>query len=1432
MPASDETITHDPAAAARAEGTLAGDGTLDTSPDENATIPGGGTVALDAGASGHEADDRTLAGDGTFADEPEGAVDAERTMFDSAFSEDRTLPGDAPARGPDADGTFMDDPTFQEDRTLVDGPQRRSRQPAEHDTFDDRTLADAGPSFDPDRTVTSDGAVSPVDDDRTMLGDDGPVRGRMDDDRTMIGDEPAGRDDDRTVVGDDRSPRGGDDRTMIGEEDDDATTDSSKPTAKGHDRERDPKKNYDLIEDFARGGMGKIWRAMDLRIRREVAYKELLPNALRSPIVVERFLKEAQVTGQLEHPGIVPIYDLGWQENGTPFYSMKLIRGEPFKKSIEHYHSLPRESGERRLAFVKTLQQFVAICNTLGYAHQRSVLHRDLKPLNIMCGDFGETLVIDWGLARLVNDPDNSPMGDGPVIDLDALSGDADDATAAIEASAPRGGSDDATRSATQAGGTHGTGTHGGTHTGQTTTGARRQSVVTDYASEGSKTVMGSVMGTPAYMPPEQARGLHDQLDARADIYSLGAILYEVLTNRAPIPRGKLPEMLKNVVEGNIEPPRKIDPTIPKPLEAVCMKALAKEKADRYASALDLSREIERWLADEPVTAYQEPWYHQLRRWVRRHRTLVTTSSAVVAFAVFSLIGWNVVEGRRIAGITRTARERIAEAKSAITSAASLADLSRPGELLREAAGLVEAEPALASIKTEIQNDLGDLDRERAARREADLVRRRDRVRSLVADAEKFQGRNELDEALRLLTEARGELGDEPELQELAADIQKRTAALRAEVGTRDARVAAQKKFDRFQEEVDQARFFGSLFSAGSVLEHSKAAKVQSIAALAEYGLDQPNADIPHPEHLTEAQQKSLVESAFETLLILADSEITIAGEATPEAKKEGAEKALAWLERAKSLKVESKVLPYKQAVSWDRLGDRAKRDAALEEANGIEPTAALDWYLLGQEARHFGNLDEALDYYQQALQVDPQYFWALQSIGLCHLKQGRPEAAVASYTAAIASRPNAPPICYLTRAIAFGDLKHQNAALADLKKAEELKADPYELLLNRGGIQFQFSQFEDAVADYEAAIKLRPEQPGPYRNIGNVLRVQGDEVLRTVGMDRAKPLFERALESLATAIEKAPNDAGSHAIRGDILMRLERDAEAAAEFEKAALLDPVPENRAKSYFELGKIHHRNRKWNEALAAYNLSVSNERAPDAPETKKRLADVHRLRAEALNALNKLDEADAAWSKALALGVPIGDIYRGRALARAARGKYRDAMNDFTRSLELEPSPNMLTRRGWAYLLKANQLALDDFNEAIEENPDNPDSYNGRGYARVMMGDYVGAAADAEEAIKKEKLPGKPADWQIFYNAATIFAQAVDRVGKDKSKSDEEREKLAGAMTLRALQTLGETVKAAGTKNQALLLQTIKSDTALDPIRQRPEFLKIFGPKPAT
>lgn len=341
---------------------------------------------------------------------------------------------------------------------------------------------------------------------------------------------------------------------------------------------------YTITRLHAEGGLGRIFVAQDQELNREVALKEIKPQQAQHPEACRRFLTEAQVTGQLEHPNIVPVYELSRRpDNGVPFYTMRLVRGQTLRAAIADYQRRRQEKQASPLELPKLLGAFVSICQAVAFAHARGVLHRDLKPDNVLLGSFGEVVVLDWGLAKMV-DRSEADAEKTPQVEI----------------------SDEARPEATAA---------------------------------------GRVLGTPAYMSPEQAAGRLDLMDARTDVYGLGAILFEVLTGKLPHEGRNTAEVLLRTVTEPTPRARAVDPAVSPALEAVCAKAMAKERNDRYARATELADDVQRYLADEPVSAYRESWSQRLARWLRRHRAwtlaaagvllavIVTTSIASVVLA-------------------------------------------------------------------------------------------------------------------------------------------------------------------------------------------------------------------------------------------------------------------------------------------------------------------------------------------------------------------------------------------------------------------------------------------------------------------------------------------------------------------------------------------------------------------------------------------------------------------------------------------------------------------------------------------------------------------------------------------------------------------------------------------------------------------------------
>jgi serine/threonine protein kinase/tetratricopeptide (TPR) repeat protein len=1182
---------------------------------------------------------------------------------------------------------------------------------------------------------------------------------------------------------------------------------------------------YKLLDNFAHGGLGNIWLAEDTSIHRQIAFKELLPKALKNRSVVERFMEEAQITGQLEHPCIVPIYDVGYQENGTPFYAMKLLKGGNMEKAIEEMHALARGSTERQLAFTRLLRQVISVCQALGYAHGKGVLHRDLKPLNVMLGEFGETLVLDWGLAKVIDveghhevvtdsdgqldkvDP-NASVDAGTIIETQT-------STSNVGVTKTEGASEiAATKTSMTA--------MGGAQTKTTETGSfLRRQVATDARSAGSHTMMGQIMGTPAYMPPEQAEGKIDQLDARTDIYSLGGILYKLLTNHSPVGRGRPQEVLKKVIAGEIKPPREIDPTIHPALEAICRKAMAQKQEDRYPKALDMAADLEAWLSDEPVSAYPDPWQTRLRRWYKRHRTLVHSSGIAVAVIGIAIGGWTLAESRRIRGLQVSAQSKIDEAEAA----AEKSDLSKANSLLTEALGQVRAESQLEQLRKRIEGFLANNALLQAAAERERLVELRGKVARLFEDAKEAGDiKQDFAQARTLLTEAVALLADETSLVDLHRQAQAKLAQVNQELAQQSLVVAAKAQLAKFQEAVEQVRVYGGNISGEDSIDDLREARKHAIAAL-----DLFQIDFEKPDQLDERLRLLGPEAIdlwkaglLELLVTIAQAETDLALKDQPQDVMAAAKRSLERIEQAESFGLSSRPVGLLKADMFEALGqiDAAKRTLAAAERLPAE--TRLDHYWLAERARQLRKFPEAIRHLQDALRVDPNDFWSLNLMGICHLNQGQPDAAAANFTACIARRPML-VWPYLSRGIAFADLEQFENAHLDLDHAEELSPRNYAVLLNRGFVYLLQKNYEAAKADFVKAAELRPDLAAPHMNLAETHRVHADELEQSDAADasvRAAAERQTALAEVTKALPLAPQQGTLYRVRGLIQVRLNAPAAALNDFQRAARLEAIPKLQALSYYEIGAIHLRANQLPEALAAFDQSL----ALNPADTK-----VIRERAEVLLSLRKLDEAIKGFTSYLEKAGPLGDVYRARGLAFSLINKPREAINDYTMSLQYEPSLNMLGRRGWAYLLNAAKLAKEDFEEAVRLDPQNPDSLQGLAYAMVSLNDHAGAVKELERAapiIKRAPARLGTQAWPLSFNQAGTYSQAYAKALIDPTLTTEAREKLTQDYVSQSIAWLTEAHSVAGPQFRKIFLQELRGDTAFDPIRKRSEFIEAL------
>lgn len=437
--------------------------------------------------------------------------------------------------------------------------------------------------------------------------------------------------------------------------------------------------------------MGLVLRGRDPLLRREVAIKILRPEAQSDAQRRLRFTEEAQVTGQLEHPGIVPVHYLGQDAEGRAYFSMKLVTGQPLDQLISKWHQGDRETREE-FPRNRLLSIFERVCETVGFAHAKGVLHRDLKPANIMIGAHGEVWVLDWGLAKAIK---------------------ARDASGTLK--------------------------------------VRAQEITSVREDLGKDlTLDGLTVGTPEYMCPEQAAG--DPLDEGADIFGLGGVLYAILTGQAPVRGKSVEDTVSNAAHGKFVAVRRTEAGryLPAPLVAIVEKCLARQRKDRYRSAAGLLRDLRAFAAGEAISALPDTALDRFRRFTRKHRTGVAVAGALSGLVLLILTVASVLvarkerESRAAQEVAQQERQHAleAEARRNVAEAKQLqADLQKQKVL---AASAEQANRRLRAFEP-YQEALDLLSRGQLPSRAAELARR-----AVAMDPDFPEARFALGEALRL----------------------------------------------------------------------------------------------------------------------------------------------------------------------------------------------------------------------------------------------------------------------------------------------------------------------------------------------------------------------------------------------------------------------------------------------------------------------------------------------------------------------------------------------------------------------------------------------------------------------------------------------------------------------------------------------------------
>ncbi len=380
------------------------------------------------------------------------------------------------------------------------------------------------------------------------------------------------------------------------------------------DRPGDQVDRYKLVAEHGRGGFGAVWRADDTKLGRRIALKRLSQQLARQSESRRRFINEARITARLEHPGIVPVYDISNLDEDHAYYTMKLVRGKTMAQAIKDVHELPRNSDQRDVEFRRILNAFLQVCQTMRYCHDSGVIHRDLKPQNVIIGDFSEAIVLDWGLACVVSSRVEGPSTEREIGQDQALE---------------------------------------------------------IRATESLDTGRSGVQGTPAYMAPEQARGDQERIGVHTDIYGLGAMLYHLLTGQPPFMDVSQESLLEHVAAGKLTWTQTPDSQTLAPLAAISRKAMSLEPRQRYEHVGLLSNDVECFLADRTVSVHHESIGTKTARWIRHHPTAVASIVLTILFlsvaVVASTILWQAKERRELVRLNEI-RNRATRADAAAQS--------------------------------------------------------------------------------------------------------------------------------------------------------------------------------------------------------------------------------------------------------------------------------------------------------------------------------------------------------------------------------------------------------------------------------------------------------------------------------------------------------------------------------------------------------------------------------------------------------------------------------------------------------------------------------------------------------------------------------------------------------------------------------------------
>lgn len=885
--------------------------------------------------------------------------------------------------------------------------------------------------------------------------------------------------------------------------------------------------------------------------------------------------------------------------------------------------------------------------------------------------------------------------------------------------------------------------------------------------SDSRQTESGQIMGSPSYMAPEQARGHTKDVGPAADVYALGAILYELLTGRAPF-KGETPmETVRQVIDDEVVPPSRLVPRVARDIETICLKCLNKEPSRRYASAAALADDLERYRNGETIQARRTPPHERVIKWARRR----PATAVMLCLGAILFLGLPPIWMVRRDLLNRRVIEEL-----------------RTGQRLLDSVGEARTRDELSSAQLALSTFLGEIKGEREPRLEGLPAR--------------------IEGSLKRVKERLGEL-DRIELER------------RHELERQKGELTERERFRTFLRLRTQAQLDAAEFDLGTTghdrLIGSTRAALAVYASVPDAPSERWELASPLPVALAEADKRRIVDGCYDLLLILS----RVAEPA----------RGLLILDQAARLHPEAgQAYHLRRADCLDRAGDVAGRDRELALARERPPVSSLDQFLLGRELATGRRWTEATAALENAVRLEPDQAAARLLLAICqyNMQPRRLGEALANLNDCIAAHPELTGL-YLLRALVHGEKAHQsrflkNEADSSFQAAEAdyqtvLNRHPsddlrYVVLVNRGGLYLRAGRLEDAITELESAIRLNSDAYQAHATLGQLFQQ----------LDR----LDEASAALGRAIARAPDAPTRLALRrGRARLFASRRhlppdhrAAAIADLDEAIRLDPENgEPKASDHAERARLLFGSTRFEEALAACDAAI--EVAPGLPSA-------HQLRISSLMALKRYGEVLGSCDAFLAREKPTVEVLEIRGLARLARRNYSGAIDDYTQAILLRPSPDaemkarLLNRRGWAHhFADAPRLARDDFEASLKLKPDQSDALAGRGLARVRLGEWRPAVADAEASVRRAEStptsPDAPNDrHQALFNAARIYAQAVEFVAGEVGFRGERAVALYRNYRNRALDLLERALRQVP---DPVRRRELLDDPALRPLRFR-------------